>query len=480
MRELSTLSELRSTHDAVERGRQETQAAITSAIIAATALKSAIEREGHGIPQTFADAMRESADEAMQQLPIQRELCVTDSSQLDRPGASTLRAVSGRAVDALARMESAREHAISSLGVARAELEAQPARQALVADSELVSSLLQLAPEVRLLRSSSSRCASLVESLRLTCESFATESAAAIAESFEAISGDVTSLFECLEASAPGIRRPRLKLAGDQERAVLLEIEFHGTVTSTAHKYLSESQLNSFGIAVFLASAKCFNTEFPVLILDDVINSMDAEKRPLLLDALEEHFGSHQVILLTHDEVWRDRIYRRFPRWGRVELREWQLGTGLVLANGQSPLDSVRALLDQDRPTEAGRLLGPYIEGTLRDSCEYCEVEIKFRRRADNTLEELLSKLRQRCDAKLGATNGLTQALRALETESGFRNLCAHARDATTPLTPGEMRRVLAIWERVERMLYCPACCREVRWVDPVLRCACGTTTHRR
>ena len=116
---------------------------------------------------------------------------------------------------------------------------------------------------------------------------------------FEQISDKVTEIFAILEQGTPGIGKPKLVLDMASDRSVILQVEFQGQNISPAYRYLSESQLNSFGIAVSLASATHFNKQFPFLILDDVVNSCDAYKRPQLIEVLTSKLAGVQILLLT-------------------------------------------------------------------------------------------------------------------------------------------------------------------------------------
>ncbi|MBA7579359.1 hypothetical protein ES708_21229 [subsurface metagenome] len=96
-----------------------------------------------------------------------------------------------------------------------------------------------------------------------------------IQTSFDNISDDIVAYFNILEDNHEYIKSPKIKLLADRDKGIELEIEFAGKKLSPAYKVLSESQINSFGLAVFLAAVKQFNSDFKFIILDDVINSFD-------------------------------------------------------------------------------------------------------------------------------------------------------------------------------------------------------------
>ena len=55
--------------------------------------------------------------------------------------------------------------------------------------------------------------------------------------------------------------------------------------------YLSNSQMHSFALAFRLASIKVLNPRVPVLILDDIVNSYDAEYRNRIVSLISEKFN---------------------------------------------------------------------------------------------------------------------------------------------------------------------------------------------
>ncbi len=257
------------------------------------------------------------------------------------------------------------------------------------------------------------------------------------------------------------------------------EVAFYGQATSPAYKYLSESQLNSFGLAVFLASVRYFNPDFRFIVLDDVVNSLDGYKRPQLIKILKADFSDSQVLVLTHDSAWRDRLYKELPSWKRIEFIRFDFGTGPIQGQALETLERIQKHIDDDQPILAGQALGPYIEFQLQEICEAFEVQRKYNRRNEYTLDPLLDGLRVRVRAKLGGSHKLTVALDNLNAEAGFRNLSAHAKDPAIQLTPQEMNNALQKWSVVETMVRCPRaeCFEVLRYTDQgTFRCACGQT----
>jgi len=66
--------------------------------------------------------------------------------------------------------------------------------------------------------------------------------------------------------------------------------------------YLSDSQMHSLALALRLAAIKRFNGAAPVLVLDDIVTSYDADHRRTISGMLASQFGEFQILITTHDE----------------------------------------------------------------------------------------------------------------------------------------------------------------------------------
>ena len=104
-------------------------------------------------------------------------------------------------------------------------------------------------------------------------------------------------------------------------RSAEIQLNYYDVTVKPAYKVLSESLLNSLGLAVYFTCIKQFNLECKFIVLDDIMNSLDIDKRDTLLDLIEKEFSDYQVVLFTHDYYWFQKIIRRFPNWIPKKLR---------------------------------------------------------------------------------------------------------------------------------------------------------------
>jgi hypothetical protein len=66
--------------------------------------------------------------------------------------------------------------------------------------------------------------------------------------------------------------------------------------------YLSDSQIHSVALALRMAAIKEFNGAAPIMALDDIVTSYDADHRRTIAGLIATMFGDCQILITTHDE----------------------------------------------------------------------------------------------------------------------------------------------------------------------------------
>lgn len=298
---------------------------------------------------------------------------------------------------------------------------------------------------------------------------------------FSEISQEVMDCFNALEGGDNIFRNPQVVLIEGRDRAIELDIEFAGESVRPAFKFLSESQINSFGLSIFLAAVKHFNPDFKFFILDDVVNSFDAYKRPRIPALIADRFADFQVLMLTHDQIFFDTVQRAFPNWNRYRFTGWEYATGPKAKLARSPFEEIQNQLDDDKPILAGQILGRYLEWVFGELCESMEVPLKYNTLNVHTLgefyETLVSRFRQKLK-KAGHSHVLLTAFDQLEQGGIFRNYCAHWKNEATPFTTEEIKGIFEKWKEIESILWCDGCKAFVRYEkvnnDEYIRCGCN------
>lgn len=290
-------------------------------------------------------------------------------------------------------------------------------------------------------------------------------------------SGRVAAIYERLH---PGERISNVAVETWGDKGVELALDFHGQRHRPPHAVLSESHLNSLGIALFLAMAETFNENLGFLILDDVVNSVDIDHRGHLAELLAGEFQGWQLIVLTHDHIFYEHLRRRAPQWHTMEISSWSFEEGPRLLGYDTGglLEKARDRLEsgdfQGAATKARRAL----EEILQEACEGMGASLPFRRGLHNDrreAQELIMGSRRGLKEHKALSPELANLLAALEADlQAALNVESHA--STSWASQEEVKACLERLEELDAQWTCPTCTTKV-WAAGQpgnSRCRCG------
>ena len=245
------------------------------------------------------------------------------------------------------------------------------------------------------------------------------------------ISGRVAEIYGFLHPEG-GIGAVAIEVVG--EKGAELSVEFHGKKEMPPHRVLSESHLNSLGVALFLAMAETFNEHLGFLVLDDVINSFDREHRGRLAELLVEKFAGRQLIVLTHDEPFYTRLCSLAPSWARDHFTSWsyEAGPRTKRYDGDRLLQEAQRELNGGNRIQAAQLTRRALEELLQEACQKLEALLPFRRGQANDkrmADEVIKGLRRTLrDRARGLYGDLTELLDHIEADlQAALNVESHA-----------------------------------------------------
>jgi len=197
------------------------------------------------------------------------------------------------------------------------------------------------------------------------------------------LGNDVNDLYKAIQggdANAPPIR---LELPAEddinQQRIQLL-IDFadnrKGVVPGG---YLSDSQIHTLALSLRLAALRLFNTDAPIIILDDVVTSYDADNRKNIAAMLATRFPDHQIIVVTHEERFFALLQDHLPpvSWRFRRIIELRPDFGPAFHDHRTPDDEIRAMLDAGKG--AANEIRQAEEEWLLDICRAFRVKVIIR-----------------------------------------------------------------------------------------------------
>lgn len=211
------------------------------------------------------------------------------------------------------------------------------------------------------------------------------------------IAEEVGRIYEVVH---PGEGLNKVALALDPKKLSSLEVNASfGGKSVPPGAYFSQSHLDTLGLCVLLALAKLEATGETILVLDDVLASVDEPHVDRLVEMLyAEGEKFRHCVLTTHYLPWREKL-----RWGYlknkechfVELNRWSQTAGLSLAGSIPEVDLLRAALKAeplDRQAVASKA-GLILEAVLDFLTQLYECRIPRRVGGRYTIGDLLSAL---------------------------------------------------------------------------------------
>ena len=213
------------------------------------------------------------------------------------------------------------------------------------------------------------------------------------------ISDDVERMYQLLhkDEMLGGIR---LFLNPQFKQSLELQAKFYAEEGLTPQSVYSESHLDTLGICIFLALAKKYSKGDTILVLDDVVMSVDENHLDRFIELLHEeskHFS--QIIITTHYRPWKDR-YRTHRAPGEkvhfIELRKWSKESGIRVQNGRVELQELELALNDltyfDRQVISSKS-GIILENILDFLSDVYEYYLPKRKSLKYTLGELIDTL---------------------------------------------------------------------------------------
>ena len=116
--------------------------------------------------------------------------------------------------------------------------------------------------------------------------------------------------------------------------------------------YLSDSQIHSIALSLHLAAIRKFNTGAPIIVLDDVVTSYDADHRKTIASTLAEEFRGFQIVLVTHDEQFFNLLQDHLPPagWWFRRITHIDSSYGPVFSDHRTPDEIIQRKLDYGEP----------------------------------------------------------------------------------------------------------------------------------
>ena len=194
-------------------------------------------------------------------------------------------------------------------------------------------------------------------------------------EVFESVSKEFGRIYEQFH---PGedLGDLHLDVREHGEGGVFLKGRFAHRANEDPRGLFSEAHLDTLGLAIFLALRKrdaALNPDFRIVVLDDVLTSVDAPHRRRVAEfLLSEFINDFQLVITTHNRLWFEWLIQLQRSRGvahcfvNKRILSWSLGDGPELVQLIQDYDYVKSPRDCSSHEFIVPIAGRLLEHTLQ------------------------------------------------------------------------------------------------------------------
>lgn len=284
-----------------------------------------------------------------------------------------------------------------------------------------------------------------------------------------------------------------------EEGKLDLDVEFHGRGMHPPGAYHSEGHQDSMGLCLYLALMKqVFGDELRLVVLDDVVMSVDSGHRREICRLLKDTFRDTQFIITTHEEAWFHQMQSTglIKRENARMFQSWTPEQGPQVSHNVEAWSKIDEHLGRNDVPAASAALRRHLEYVLPDIADALAAKVVFNKSCrleagplldgcHPRLADLLSKAIKSAeswhddDAQLAATGWLERlrkCVAAVGREGRYVNAAIHYNEWAT-LVKQDFIPVVDSFKQLLLCFQCGHCGSHLRLAGKeTLRCDCLKT----
>lgn len=280
----------------------------------------------------------------------------------------------------------------------------------------------------------------------------------------------------------------RLELREAVQGSTNIRADFYDRQSEDPRAYYSEAHLDTLGLSIFLTLRRWYRRQrpaFDLLILDDVLSSVDTAHAIRLAELLLTEFGDYQVLLTTHDRIWFEHLRDIQARCGKEQMfvnkviHKWTIDEGPDIREPEDERRAIERLIEDGSAESIAVMAGRLLEHVLQEMRYGLRLSIQAKRSEQYEIGELWPAFYAAVKRDYGSLfEGGRKTFEALDVRWPLRNwVGAHwnmwARNVSRSSAVEFAQSVRALFD----LVFCSSC---RRFVTPSatplgqLACRCG------
>lgn len=308
---------------------------------------------------------------------------------------------------------------------------------------------------------------------------------------FDQIGTDIDNLYARVsrDENRGGIE---LKVRDVGTFGVNLRHHFYDREEVDPRAYSNEGDLDISGLCTFLALRRWYRNQHPdfdLLILDDVLTSIDAEHRVRFTEVLLSEFKDYQILLTTHDRIWFEHLRDIqvscgvSPQFISKMIYGWSIEEGPDLREPQEERQQLAQLIQTGEPSQIASEAGRLLEHMLQEMRYNLPLGVEARRGERYGIGDLWPAYYRKIKKEYpGFYNKVESTVEALDVRWPLRNwLGAHFNDWAVGVAREEAREFGKAVADLFDVSFCTKC---RRFIQPSITpkgqmaCRCGNLIY--
>jgi len=303
---------------------------------------------------------------------------------------------------------------------------------------------------------------------------------AKVQEIYDLIQSEINQFYSMLH---PDDIHTNIKLTVAKRASTNLTMKLFNRDAEDPRALISEGHLDSLGLCIFLAFVKKFNSDCSLLILDDVVTTIDSQHRQKICELLHKEFKNYQLIITTHDEIWYEqfrasqRAYKLESSFNNLTLENWILGKGPIISQHKPKWEKIQEKITNNDKKAAGNAGRDYLEWLLKEVAENIEAQVKYKRSGNYTVIELFDPVKLRMNKLLNDSEfkkRFSNSTSKLECTAFMANLLSHDNPSSMNLCIKEVNDFCQAVHQLHEVFECPDCNNFIKYNSEfgILRCS--------
>jgi recombinational DNA repair ATPase RecF len=283
---------------------------------------------------------------------------------------------------------------------------------------------------------------------------------------YNTIQGDIQSYYSTLHPDQLH-KNLELVVVPGRRASTKMTIESFGRSGVDPRAFTSEGYLDSLGLCIFLAFVKRFCDDSPLIVLDDVVTTVDARHRLNICKLLWEEFGDKQLIITTHDGVWYQQLLSSLRAYGmegqfkNLMIVDWDVDTGPQIQPYKPRWERIQENIAGGNKTGAGNDGRTYLEWLLKEICKNTNAPVPIQNWEKGMVADLSPHAKRRILAMVDDETfkeKVASAFQDLESTAIFGNIVSHDNPLAEELSIDEVEHFCNCTRNLHELFLCPEC----------------------